>query len=244
MEGTASIVEMTDGNKVLFTGPSLGYADLGSASGKAIMARLTGDYSIHIDLCVRADNSLARFCWAFALANGTNQYMGLVNAAGNSNWYYEIKNGTASQANSQQGLSTDTWHSVTMVQNAGMCSIYVDGAKRGSSAISLRPADIAASVTQCWLGRSPFSGDAYMTNTLIDNFQVFDTALSPDDVAALYSQRPTSAEIAYSTDEKVAMARKELHAAIGVRYIHNRIELPASYSQGDVAWTYTEAQGG
>ncbi len=78
MEGTAAIVEMTDDNKALFTGPSLGYADLGAASGKAIMARLTGNYSIHIDLCVRADNSLSRFCWAFAFANGTGQYVGLV----------------------------------------------------------------------------------------------------------------------------------------------------------------------
>ncbi len=244
MEGNASLVELTDGNHSLFTGSDRGYADLGSSVGEAVLGALTGDYSIHVDVCVGATNSLSRFCWAFAFANGTGQYIGLVNAAGNGNWYYEIKNGSASQANSRQGISPESWHSVTVVQSGGTCTIYVDGVVRGTSAISLRPADIAASVSQCWLGRSPFSGDAFMTNTLIDNFQVFDTALSPDEIAALYSQRPTSVEIAYSDTEKIAMARKELQSVLSVRYIHNKIKLPASCSQGAVTWTYTEAQSG
>jgi hypothetical protein len=244
LEGGASLVKLSDGNHSLFTGPDCGYADLGSSVGETVLGALNGDYSIHIDVCAGATNSLSRFCWAFAFANGTGRYIGLVNAAGNGNWYYEIKNGTASQANSRQGISPESWHSVTVVQSGSTCTIYVDGVVCGTSDISLRPADIAASVSQCWLGRSPFSGDAYMTNTLIDNFQVFDTALSPDDVAALYSQRPTSADIAYSDAEKIAIARKELYAALGVRYIHNRIVLPTSYSQGTVAWTYTEVQGG
>ena len=244
MEGTAAIVGMTDGNSVLSTGNSAGYADLGTATGKTVLANLTNNYSIHFDICLGANNSLSRFCWAFAFANGTGQYIGMVNAAGNGNWYYEIKNGTAYQANSRKGLSAGIWHSVSVVQSDNSCSIYVDGSLLGTSNISLRPSSFASSVSQCWLGRSPFGGDAYMTNALIDNFKIFAEALSTEDVGALYSGRPASADINYSDEERAAMVRKELESAFAVRYMHNRINLPSTCSYGVVTWTYDEAVEG
>ena len=50
-----------------------------------------------------------------------------------------------------------------------------------------------------WLGRSPFSGDAYMTNTYFDNFRVYNTALSEADITSLAEQRPTSKKIGDET---------------------------------------------
>ncbi len=240
MKGSASIVSLTDGNRVLSTGTANGYVDLGSSMGNAVLSQLRGDYSLHLDLCIGSNNSLSRFCWAFALANGTNQYVGLVNAAGNGNWYYEIKNGTAYQAKSQSGLSAGAWHSVTIVQSGNSNTIYIDGVSKATSTIGLKPSSIASVVSQCWLGRSPFSGDAYMTNTLIDNFSIYAEALSSDEVNALYESRPSSTEILLTDDEKAVLARKQLDGALAARYIHKRLALPTTCSYGSVKWIYSE----
>ena len=54
----------------------------------------------------------------------------------------------------------------------------------------MHPSEFAASITQSWLGRSPYSGDAYMTNTMMDNFRIYAKALTDDEIKALYDARP------------------------------------------------------
>ncbi len=58
--------------------------------------------------------------------------------------------------------------------------------------ISLKPTTFGYQLKDNWLGRSPFTGDAYMTNTYMDNLRIYNTALTADQVQALADQRPTS----------------------------------------------------
>jgi hypothetical protein len=74
------------------------------------MSQLKTNYTISLDLCVTSPNQLSNFCWAWALSKGTTQYVALVNAAGNTNWYYEIKDGGASQCRTGAALSVNQWH--------------------------------------------------------------------------------------------------------------------------------------
>lgn len=123
--GNASIVQMTDGNYALHTGA--GYMDLTAAMGQTITAGLSGSYSISVDLCIGSANSLSGFAWLYAFANGTSQYMGLINTAGNGNWYYEIKNSSTLSTKSNNGLTTNVWHNITVVQNGSVNMLYIDG---------------------------------------------------------------------------------------------------------------------
>lgn len=244
LQGTARLVSLTDGNHVLSTGSAGGYADLGQTMGREVMAQLDGDFSISIDLCPSTSAPLSSFCWAWAFANGTNRYVAMVNAAGNGNWYYEIKRDAASQSKTNKGLATDQWHTLTVVQRGGNAETYIDGTLCASSAISLHPSEVAAELTQCWLGRSPFSGDAYLTHTLIDNFCIYDRALSADEVQQLSSQRPTVSKVKLTPEEQQEALRIELEAALAARYIHRACTLPTECSLGPVEWTYDETTAG
>ena len=190
LKGSASFVTLEDGNRVLSTGNNQGYLDLGSQMAREVLGQLSGDYTISLDINVDLTNSLNSYCWAWALSNGTNQYTALVNKAGNGDWYYEIKNSTAYMSHSNQGLREGEWHTVTVVQNGSSCVIYVDGVRKGSVTTSIHPSEFASSVTQSWLGRSPYSGDAYMTNTMMDNFRIYSKALTEAEVKMLSDARP------------------------------------------------------
>ena len=101
----AMLVTTKDGNHVLSTGKANGYLDFGEALAREVLAKLQGDYTVSIDLYVGADHALGSFCWAWAFSNGTGTYLGLINAAGNKGWYYEIKNGNAQKVNSGKGIT-------------------------------------------------------------------------------------------------------------------------------------------
>lgn len=188
--GSASFVTLEDGNRVLSTGNNQGYLDLGTAMARQVLGQLSGDYTISLDINVGLPNSLSSYCWAWALSNGTNQYTALVNKAGGGDWYYEIKNSTAYMAHSNTALWEEAWHTVTAVQSGSTCTIYIDGVSKGSVNTTIRPASFASSVTQSWLGRSPYSGDAYMTNTMMDNFRIYSKALTAAEVKMLSDARP------------------------------------------------------
>jgi hypothetical protein len=190
LKGSAQFVTLGDGNRVLSTGNNAGYLDMGTQMAREVMGQLNGDYTISLDINVGANNSLSSFCWAWAIGNGTNQYTALVNKAGNANWYYEIKNSTAYMAYSEKGLVPEKWHTVTVVQQGNSCTIYVDSEKKGNCTTSIHPSDFASSITQSWLGRSPYSADAYMTNTMMDNFRIFKKALTEEEVKTLFDARP------------------------------------------------------
>jgi len=198
-QGSASFITLDDGNRVLFTGNNKGYLNLGAQMARNVLGQLSGDYSISLDINVGTNNSLGSYCWAWAMGNGTGKYTALVNKAGNSDWYYEIKNSSASMAYSGRGLREDEWHTVTAVQRGNTCAIYIDGKQRGTCNTSLRPASFASSITQSWLGRSPYESDAYMTNTMMDNFRIYADALTDEEVNTLYEARPKqeSEEVTY-----------------------------------------------
>ena len=193
LKGSASFVTI-NGNRVLSTGNDAGYLDLGTRMARNVLAQLTDNYTISLDINIGLPNSLGSYCWGWTMANGTGQYSALVNRAGNGDWYYEVKNSTAYVASSAKGLDEDEWHTVTVVQKGNTCAIYIDGERCGSCTTTLRPAEFASSITQSWLGRSPYSADAYMTNTLMDNFRIYSKALTAAQVKELYDARPQQSE--------------------------------------------------
>ena len=198
LKGSAQFVWLDGHNRVLSTGNDEGYLDLGKTAGPAIFKKLSKNYTISLDICVDNNgNSLDRYCWAWAFGNGqTNIYSALVNSGGNRNWYYEIKNNDKkANTNSSMGISTGKWHTITVVQKNGYNKIYVDGQHCGSTTADVKPSNFATSAKQCWLGKSPYENDAYMTNTLMDNLRIYNKALTTEQVKDLYESRPTSTKI-------------------------------------------------
>lgn len=187
-EGTlinsAAIVTLSDGNHALYTDD--GYMDLTAEMGQAVAAQLTGSYTITIDFLIGTYNNLSSFCWLYALANGTSQYLGLINTAGGANWYYEIVNGSTYNNKTSSSVTTGEWHNITVVQRSSQNLIYIDGKRFNTESFSLKPSTFASIISECYLGKSPYSADALMRNTLIDNFKIYAEALSASEITSIY----------------------------------------------------------
>lgn len=86
----------------------------------------------------------------------------------------------------QAALPVEEWHHLAVVLGVSDVVLYVDGQPSGTSAtIPLRPVDLGSTPNN-YIGRSQFSVDAYLDGA-IDEFHVYDRALSPREIQALVS---------------------------------------------------------
>ena len=83
-------------------------------------------------------------------------------------------------------LTANQWHHVTVTLGDGQLTYYVDGERVASAATESTPRDIddPASLISGYIGRSMYSADPYFTG-LVDDFRVYDRALSDSEVEAL-----------------------------------------------------------
>lgn len=83
-------------------------------------------------------------------------------------------------------LNNNVWRFVTLVNNGGSQSIYVDG--NLDAVTSSFNGALAANANQLWIGSSPNSGDGTTRMSgLIDEVYLFDRALNPSEIQALYT---------------------------------------------------------
>lgn len=183
LAGKASIITLDDGNHVLATGVKGegSYLNIPISAAKHALGT-ADDYTVSINMLQRIGNNTGKFCWAYSLEHGTDQYIGFVNTGGNSDWYYEIKNETTEGVHSYSGLSVGDWHNVTYTQQGNVGRIYVDGHLKNEITVKQKPSSFINDITRFTIGHSPFTSDAIMENALFDDFLIFDTALSPDQV--------------------------------------------------------------
>jgi len=126
------------------------------------------------------------------LANNTStgtHYMNLVpqNDVTPPNLAFAISNNGygSEQKLTTAAPATGTWKHVAVVLASGQGSLYVDGALvTGPSAVALRPVDLGT-IDYAYLGKSQFTSDSYFDGQ-IDEFRVYDRALSAAEIRALY----------------------------------------------------------
>ncbi len=185
----AVIQEMTDGNHVLYSGGigSRGFMNLGTEMPKSVFNDVS-NYTISMDVLNRADNNLGAFTWALAITNETNQYFGLINAAGNRDWYAEVKNGSAQSVSTGSTMRTSVWHNITFVQDNGVGKIYIDGRKYRETSVNILIKSFVNNISGCYIARSPFTADAYMENAYFDNLRIFGKALTDEQICVIADQ--------------------------------------------------------
>ena len=84
-------------------------------------------------------------------------------------------------------LNNNAWHFITLVDNAGTESIYVDG--NVDAVTSTMGLPLASGANQIWIGGSPDGGDgATKMAGLIDEVYMYNRALSQAEVQALYGK--------------------------------------------------------
>jgi hypothetical protein len=87
-------------------------------------------------------------------------------------------------------IQAGSYHFAIVIDDTGdEARLYVNGAQVDSVAYTAELASIVT--TNCWLGRSHYSGDAYF-NGAIDEFRIYDAALSTSAIEQSYASGPNA----------------------------------------------------
>ena len=140
----------------------------------------------------------------FDFGTGTGDYMFLTLNAGGGPIRFAITTsgaGGEQQINGTSELPLNTWSHVAVTLSGTTGTLYVNGTAAGTNTgMTLTPSALG-NTTQDWIGRSQYPGDPYLDGT-IDDFQIYDSALSPGQVGALASGQPGAGNVAsYKFDE-------------------------------------------
>ena len=145
----------------------------------------------------RGSNTWQRL-WDFG--NDTDHYLFLTPSSG-SGMRFAIKNGgSEQQLTSSSRLTPNTWAHVAVTIGADAVSLYVNGKCLVSSDnITIRPSDINPVLN--YIGRSQFASDP-MYKGYIDDFRIYNYALTPEEVAALADYTDGVEGIQYSSESE------------------------------------------
>jgi len=131
--------------------------------------------------------------WAriFDFGTGTTANMFLTVSAGAAPRFAITTGGGGQeqQINATAPLPTNQWTHVAVTLSGTTGTLYVNGAPVGTNAnMTLRPSSLGQT-TQNWIGRSQYSDPNF--NGSVDDFQIYDRALSAAEVGALGTQGGT-----------------------------------------------------
>jgi O-glycosyl hydrolase len=136
--------------------------------------------------------STANWARIFDFGNNTTVSMYLTPQNGNTGTIrFAIttnSTGGEQQINCNSTLTTGVWHQVAVTLNAATGVLYVDGVPMGTnSAMTLKPATLGSTLNN-YIGKSQWA-DPYL-NGLVDEFRIYNVALSSAEIAATYTLGP------------------------------------------------------
>jgi alpha-L-arabinofuranosidase len=137
--------------------------------------------------------SLSSWSRIFDFGTGTSAYMFMTPQSGAGTFRFAITTngyGAEQQISSPSALPTGGWHHVAVTLSGGVGILYLDGVAVGTnSAMTLSPS-ILGSTTQNWIGRSQFSGDAYLAGA-VDDLRIYSGALGAGELATFLTPLAT-----------------------------------------------------
>ena len=177
---------------IIDLGLSNGFLDLGSKTGTIIqsLSDFTIALNVYVDPSVVLTNA-GNFIWTFANSSnmGSTSNGNMFFTALNTRYAISKTNYNAESSVSRgTALSKGSWKNVTYTQEGTTGTVYIDGVNVKSKTITLLPSALGATSTN-YIGRSCYTGDAYLTNSLINDFRVYNRALPATEVAILALQR-------------------------------------------------------
>jgi hypothetical protein len=230
---------------------SFSMLDLGSANGYLSFSSSVGslvaslqNFTVATYVWVDASTTLTsdgNFVWAFGNSNNmaSAQNGGMFFTAKTTRFAISLKHWTGEQSVSYgSALAKGTWKHVAYVQSGTTGTVYVDGTAVKTGSITLQSQNLGTTLYN-YIGRSLYSTDAYLKNSLITDFRIYNTALEPSEVTAL-ALNLTSLNNAFVQqqlfDEAALLDLGDLSA------VKSNINLPLTGSDGiAISWISSNA---
>lgn len=204
---------------VLDLGNATGYFDMGEEVGKILVH--AEDFTIsayyRIDTAYTELASNGNFLWTFsnsadALTDQNGYIIGsLLNLSNSiSPAYYTAASGNQAVAFGQPAMQGG-WHHFGYTQQAGIGTVYIDGMPMAYGDITNTPASALykpgfLGTPYNWIGRSNYTTDVYLRNTLVYDFRVYKRALNDLEILATELDVSTNIEaldIAYAANANI-----------------------------------------
>jgi hypothetical protein len=226
------------GQPILNLGTNSGYFDFGSSIGNAISQ--LDSYSMSVNLFIPSSSTITgdgNFVWCFAKSSSSGyQFFSakesrcattLTNYSGEQN----VRYGTV--------FTQGQWINVTYTQTNGTGKLYIGGELKATNpgmTLTLKNVGIT---TQNYLGKSCYSGDAYLSGAQYNDFRIYNAALTANDAAQL----ATSVDTLNKVIEEEAMAETLKSFTLGdVSALTNDIKLPKTYNSViNINWTTSDS---
>ena len=191
LQNDASIVQMGT-YKVLSLGNGTGYLDMGPLAGSVLP--YASNFTVSVYYRVDKSASLSGngyFLWSFASSNNCSQSIGSYAAYRlNSQDLMLTKSGYGSETSLSVGTADpqDGWHNVVYRQTANKGELIIDGTVVQTVDTIPIPSDLFAATLMPynWIGKSPFTSDNYLKNTLVYDFRFYNQAV-PDPAIAQWA---------------------------------------------------------
>ena len=158
------------------------------------------DFTVSAWVNPASDDTWAR---VFDFGTGTTVYMFMTINGGGAGLRFAITTGGGGAEQQLTGgghLPLNTWSHVAVTLSGTTGTLYLDGTPVATNPnMTLHPS-ILGNTNQNWIGRSQFP-DPFL-NAIVDDFNIYDLALSPDEIASLASGEPGAGDVAdYELDE-------------------------------------------
>jgi hypothetical protein len=140
-------------------------------------------------------------------------------------------------------LPLNTWSLLTVTVSGTTGPLYVNGTAVGTNtAMTVHPSQLGAT-TQDWIGRSEYN-DPYL-NAAVDDFNIYDRALTASDVAALAGGQAGAGDVVHYAFDETGGATADDSSGNGrnATIVSNPVSTGSNVESPDQLWTLTRISG-
>ena len=171
---------------VLSLGSKNGYFLFDASVGQFV--KTFSDYTISLNVFIPQGTNISgdgNFVWCFSNSS-TSGYLFF----GAKESRFSITKSTYSseqRVNPGKALTKGRWVNLIYVQRGNEGRVIIDGKQASKATVSLKPSALGGALKNSYLGRSCYSGDAYLKDALMHHLVLCNYAVSDDEIAELQS---------------------------------------------------------
>lgn len=217
---------------------TVGYADLTSKIGNVIgtLSNFTVSTYLFVDETTNLANN-GNFVWTFSKSADilSNPSGCLFYTAKNSRYAICTSNYTTEKTlNINSQAEKGEWHHIVYVQSGSNGTIYIDGIEKKTGRVSLLPSTLGAT-SYNYLGKSSYSADQILYNSMMCDFRIYDTNLSSVQITTLASERNSLDTVTFNDIVDTALIKLSLG---NLSAIEENISLPTTgFGNTSIVWS-------